>query len=352
MRVLLAGGTGFLGTRLGAALMDAGCQLTLLARSSASARKRFPNAAAYEWNGMVGLPPAEAFDGVDAVVNLIGEPISSRWTAERKRRFRDSRVLPTRALVERMTGLSQRPRVFLSIAGAGYYGDRGDEVLTEKSTGGSGFLAHVAQEWESAALVAGDAGIRVVVPRMGVVLARDAGILQRLLGPFRWGLGAQFGAGEQYFPWIHVADAVGLMMHLLGFASGQAAPSGDPRVLPSGPVNGVAPEPVTNREFTNALARSLGRQARLRVPAFALKVAFGELADEVLLGSQRISPVVALASGYQFRYPLLREALAELFQSKATDGNRGAGAAPGAEPDRNAEPELIPVVSEREAPPR
>lgn len=352
MRVLLAGGTGFLGTRLGAALMGAGCQLTLLARSAASARKHFPNAIAHEWNGMVGLPPAEAFEGVDAVVNLIGEPISSRWTAERKRRFRDSRVLPTRALVERMAGLSQRPRVFLSIAGAGFYGDRGDEVLTEKSAGGSGFLAHVAQEWESAALVAGDAGVRVVVPRMGVVLARDGGILLRLLGPFRWGLGAQFGAGGQFFPWIHVADAVGLMMHLLGFGSAVQAATGEPRVLPSGPVNGVAPEPVTNREFTDALAGALGRQARLRVPAFALRVAFGELADEVLLGSQRISPVVALASGYQFQFPLLREALADLFRSKEASAGRGVAGDAGTGAEGSAEAAVIPVVPEREAPPR
>lgn len=302
MRLLITGATGFLGRHLWTALQTLGHEGFVLARNPERASKLLPGARVWEWNGVVGLPPASAFDGVDAIVNLIGDSVARRWTDERKRRFRDSRVLPTRALVERLATLPTRPRTMLSIAGTGYYGDRADEVLTESSSGGAGFLAKLSQEWESAASAAEPLGLRVVVLRSGVVLARDGGILPRILTPFRLGVGGRLGSGRQYFPWIHITDFVGLLLHLVALAD------------TAGPVNGVAPEPVTNAEFTAALGRSLHRPAALAVPAFALKMALGEMAQELLLASQRVSPVRALDAGYTFKFPLLEPALTDLLQ--------------------------------------
>lgn len=302
MRVLITGATGFLGRHLWAALRGGGHETVALARDAERARKTLPGGTVFEWNGVVGLPPEDAFDGADAVVNLVGESVARRWSDERKRRFRDSRVLPTRALVERMAGLSTRPRTMISIAGTGFYGHRADEVLTESSAPGSGFLAKLSQEWEAAALGAEPLGVRTVVLRSGVVLGRDGGILPGMLTPFRLGVGGKLGDGRQFFPWIHVADCVGILLHLLEHA--------DTR----GPVNGVAPEPVTNAEFTSALAKALNRPAALRLPAFVLKAALGEMAEELLLASQRVSPVRALESGYVYKFPLIAPALASLLQ--------------------------------------
>jgi uncharacterized protein (TIGR01777 family) len=300
MRFLLTGGTGFLGRHLWVALRQAGHEGTVLARNTKRADALLPGATVVEWNGTIGLPPAEAFEGVDVVVNLIGESVAKRWNDERKRRFRDSRVLPTRSLVERMQTLQARPAALISIAGTGYYGDRGDEVLTEGAKPGSGFLAKLSQEWEAGALAADALGVRAVVVRSGVVLGRDGGMLPRIMTPFRLGLGGRLGNGRQYFPWIHVLDLVGIVLTLAR------------RDSVRGPVNGVAPEPVTNSEFTTALAKALDRPAALAVPAFALKLAFGEMAHELLLASQRVSPIRALEAGYEFRFPLLGPALADL----------------------------------------
>ncbi len=300
MRFLIAGATGFLGRHLWTALREAGHDGTVLARDVKRATATLPGARAFEWNGTVGLPPEGAFDGVDIVVNLIGESIDRRWTQERKQRFRDSRVLPTRALVERMQGLATRPRVMISGVGSGFYGNRDDEVLTENSAGGTGFLAHLSQEWEAAALGAEALGVRTVLLRSGVVLGRDGGMLPRILTPFRWGVGGRMGNGRQYFPWIHVMDSIGLLMHAAT------------RDTLRGPVNSVAPEPVTNAEFTRGLGQALGRPVVLGVPSFALKLALGEMAEELLLSSQRVSPIRALEAGYEFRFPLLTPALADL----------------------------------------
>lgn len=302
MRFLITGATGFLGRHLWAAIRENGHEGVALARDVERAGKVLPGARIWEWNGVVGLPPEGAFDGVDVIVNLIGESVARRWNDERKRRFRDSRVLPARALVERLAGLASRPRTMISIAGTGFYGNRGEEVLTESSAGGSGFLAKLSQEWEAAALAAEGQGLRAVVLRSGVVLGSDGGILPKILTPFRLGLGGKLGDGRQYFPWIHLSDQVGLLLHLASRA--------DLR----GPVNGVAPEPVTNAEFTVAMGRVLSRPTVLGVPAFALKIALGEMAEELLLSSQRVSPIRALESGYSFKFPLVAAALADLLR--------------------------------------
>lgn len=300
MRFLMTGATGFLGRHLWAALRDAGHEGVALARDPERAAKVVPGAPVFKWNGVVGLPPEAAFAGVDVVFNLIGESVASRWNAERKRRFRDSRVLPTSALVERMSGLAPRPATLVSMAGTGFYGDRGDEVLTESSTAGQGYLAKLSQEWEAAAGGAESLGVRTVVIRSGAILGRDGGMLPRILTPFRFGLGGRLGGGGQYFPWIHLADAVGILLHVAG------------RTDIRGPVNSVAPEPVTNAEFTAALGRGLNRPAVLGVPGFLLKAVWGEMADELLLASQRVSPIRALQADYHFKFPLLGPALADL----------------------------------------
>ena len=301
MRFLVTGATGFIGRRLCVALQRGGHEVFALARDAERAAKVLPGVRIFAWNGKVGLPPESAFTGVDVVVNLIGESVAVRWTEERKRSLRDSRVLPTRALVERMDGLRRRPQTFISMSGSAVYGDRGDEILTEASSLGTtdGFLVGLSGEWEAAARAAEKLGTRVVLLRTGAVLGRDGGILARIGLPFRFGLGARLGSGHQYFPWVHLADLIGIIEW--------AAAHEDL----SGPVNVVAPEPATNGEFTDALARAQGHRARLAVPAFALKLAMGDMAGEMLLSGQRMSPVRALQSGFQFRYPLLAEALAE-----------------------------------------
>jgi uncharacterized protein (TIGR01777 family) len=299
MKILLTGATGYIGGTLRPMLRDAGHTLVVLARDPSRTAALVPGARIFAWDGVVGLPPAEAFDGVEAVINLIGESVAKRWTVERKRRFRDSRVLPTRALVERMGGLppSGRPRVLVSMAGVGFYGDRGEEALTEKSAPGQGFLAKLGQEWESAAEGATALGIRTVIFRSGVVLGPGGGILGKLLPLFRLGLGGRLGSGRQYFPWIHLEDLLRLFLHALA-SDGL-----------SGAVNAVAPEPATNAEFTAALGQALHRPVALAVPALALRLALGEMADEMLLVSQRVSPIRAIESGFDFHFPLLGPAL-------------------------------------------
>jgi uncharacterized protein (TIGR01777 family) len=302
MRFLMTGATGFLGRHFWTALHESGHEGVALTRDLKRAGKTLPGARMFEWNGTIGLPPAAAFEGVDVVVNLIGESVARRWNDERKRRFRDSRVLPTRALVERIETLGSRPRAMLSIAGTHTYGNRGNEVLTETAKPGVGFLAKLSQEWEAAAMTAEALGIRTVVLRSGAVLGREGGMLPRILRPFRLGLGARLGSGRQYFPWLHLTDLVGILLHV---ADNEGV---------RGPVNAVAPEPVTNAEFTQALGKALGRSASMAVPAFALKLAYGEMAEEMLLSSQRVSPIRVLESGYEFKYPLLGPALADLLR--------------------------------------
>ena len=298
--IAITGATGLVGTALATACARDGMKVSALVRDTARAAVRLPAATLFAWDATRGPPPESAFEGVDVVVNLIGEPISGgRWSEARKKRLRDSRLVGTRALVDALRGLPRRPRLLVSASGTGYYGDRGDEILTEASGPGQGFLAELARDWEAEAMKATEVGLRVVVLRNGVVLSKDGGILRRILPPFRLGLGGRIGAGAQWLPWIQIEDEVGLIRHVITKES------------VSGPLNAVAPEPVTNAEFTRALGEVLGRPAVMKAPAFALRLAFGGMADDVLLASQRVMPVRTLESGYVFRHPLLRAALEE-----------------------------------------
>jgi uncharacterized protein (TIGR01777 family) len=254
----------------------------------------------HQWDPQSGPISPAALDGVDAVVNLAGEPIDShRWSEQQKKLIRDSRVLTTRNLVDTLCSIDRKPEVLVNSSAVGFYGDRGDEQLDETSSAGRGFMTDVCIEWEREAERAVDCGIRVVEVRTGVVLSREGGALQKMLKPFKLGIGGPLGSGKQWFPWIHVKDIVGIFHHSIVTSALR------------GPVNGVAPQPATNKEFTRELARTLNRPAFLPVPESALRVLVGEMAD-VLFGSQRVLPKAALESGYRFQYSELPAALSSL----------------------------------------
>jgi uncharacterized protein (TIGR01777 family) len=251
---------------------------------------------------MSGPLPAECLRDVDAIFHLAGEPVASgRWTAKKKARIRDSRRVGTANLVRGLAAAEVRPRVLVCASAVGYYGDRRDEILDESSAPGNDFLAEVCRLWESAAAEANRFGVRVVSVRTGVVLGRDGGALAKMLLPFRLGLGGRLGGGRQWMPWVHIDDLVGLLLHA---ATHDAV---------EGPMNGTAPHPVTNREFTRLLAATLRRPALFPMPGAALKLAVGEFA-ELLLASQRVVPQVALRTGYAFQYPDLEPALEEILR--------------------------------------
>jgi hypothetical protein len=252
---------------------------------------------AHPWAPEAGPPSASAFHGVEVVFNLAGEPVAGgRWTAERKRRIRESRVLGTRNLVAGLAGMERRPRVLVSASAVGYYGDRGDEALDETSSPGHDFLADVCVEWEREALAAERLGIRVVCVRTGIVLARGGGALARMLTLFRMGAGGKLGSGRQWMPWIHLDDEVGILLHAMK----------DARI--HGAINAVGPRPVTNAELTRTLGHALHRPTFLPVPETALRMAFGEM-SEILTASQRVLPKEAERTGYAFKHADLAGAL-------------------------------------------
>ncbi len=299
--VVITGATGLIGSALAAACARDGIRVAALVRNTARAADRLPHATLHAWDATGGPPPDVAVAGAEVVVNLVGESLSAgRGSDARKKQLRDSRVVGTRALVDALRGVSPRPRLLISASGVGYYGNRGDEILTEASPSGSGFVAELARDWEAEAIKAEELGIRVVILRNGVVLSREGGILKKLLPPFRLGLGGKIGSGNQWTPWIHLEDEIGLIRHAMAHEAVR------------GPLNVVAPEPATNAEFARAIGEVLGRPTALTAPAFALRLAFGAMTDEVLLASQRAMPVRTLETGYTFRHPLLREALSEL----------------------------------------
>jgi len=304
--VVIAGATGLMGTALAASCARDGIPVSALVRDTARGAQLLPMAKLHAWDATRGSPPVQAFDGADVVVNLIGEPVADkRWNDARKKQLRDSRVVGTRALVDALRDLPRRPRLLISASGCGYYGDRGEEILTEASKAGTGFLAELARDWEAEAMRAADMGMRVVLLRNGVVLSKTSGILHKILPPFRLGLGGPAGDGSQWLPWIHLEVQMGLIRHAMSHES------------VSGPLNCVAPEPVTNAEFARALGEVLGRPAVLKAPLFALRMRFSsELVDEVILASQRAMPVRTLETGYTFRHPLLRGALDEILDKR------------------------------------
>ncbi len=236
------------------------------------------------------------------MIHLAGESIFGRWTAGKKRKIRDSRVLGTLNLAAALARAEQKPKVFVCGSAIGYYGNRGDEVLSEESAAGKGFLAKVCREWEEAAAPATQAGIRTAHLRTGIVLSPKGGALGAMLLPFRMGLGGRTGDGQQWMSWIDVQDMVGGIQHILK------------NDLLRGPVNMVAPEPVTNAEFARTLASVLGRPAIFPMPAFVVKLAFGEMGEELLLGSQKVEAGKLIASGYSFRYRELRGSLERLLK--------------------------------------
>ena len=240
----------------------------------------------------------KSFEAADAVVHLAGENIAGgRWTVERKKKILDSRVDGTRNLAQSIALAAPRPKVLVSASAIGFYGDRGDEVLTESSPNGAGFLAEVARAWESATEAASRAGVRVVLPRIGVVLSGRGGALPKMALPFRFGVGGRVGSGRQWMSWITLDDLVRLLVYAIGTESLR------------GPVNAVTPQAVTNREFTRTLAHVLHRPALFPAPAFAIRVAMGEMANELLLASQRVEPKAAMESGFRFQYAQLETAL-------------------------------------------
>jgi uncharacterized protein (TIGR01777 family) len=300
MEIVVTGSSGLIGSALVPALLAKGYRVIRLVRRKATVVRPDGSTEAF-WNPMMKQIDDKALDNCEAVIHLAGENIADgRWDEEKKRRVRDSRVKGTRFLAETLARLERPPEVFICASAIGYYGDRGDEVLTEESPPGSGFLPEVCCQWEAAAEEARRAGIRTLHMRTGLVLSRQGQLLKRMLIPFKIGLGGKIGDGRQWMSWIVIDDVVGAFLHVLE----------DDTI--SGPVNVVAPQPVTNHEFTRTLGRVLNRPAFLTVPAFALRWAFGEMADELVLASARVEPRKLLDSGYKFLYPTLEAALRHL----------------------------------------
>ena len=295
-RVTVTGATGFIGSRVVAALRARGDEVTVLSRNPARARETLGDVEAVAWRPEDEPAPAEALAGRDGVVNLVGEKVDQRWTPEARRAIRESRVRGTTHLVAGLRDADPRPRVLVGGSAVGYYGARGEERVDESFPPGDDFLADVVCAWERATDGAEELGMRVVKVRTGVVLERRGGALKRMLLPFRLGLGGPIASGRQYLPWIHVEDEVGILL---------AALDGDGW---SGPVNATAPEPATSRDFGRALGRALRRPAVLPLPGAALRLAFGEM-SMVLTTGQRVVPARALELGYRFRHPELDGAL-------------------------------------------
>jgi uncharacterized protein (TIGR01777 family) len=292
MRILLTGSSGLIGHAVLSFLTADGHKVVGLTRSQTRASGRH-----ISWDPTAGTIDADDLEDFDAVVHLAGESIVGRWTPEKKARILDSRVKGTRLLCESLAHLRKRPMVLVSASAIGYYGDRGDEVLDEKSSPGKLFLSEVAKAWEAATEAAKRNGIRVVNLRIGFVLSKAGGGLATMLLPFKWGIGGCVGSGRQYLSWIAIDDVVGVISHAILSDSLH------------GPVNAVAPHPVTNQEFTKTLGRVLWRPTLFPLPVFAAHRMFGEMADNLLLASTRVEPARLLASGYEFQFPQLKDAL-------------------------------------------
>ncbi|MGA3176032.1 MAG: TIGR01777 family oxidoreductase [Candidatus Acidiferrum sp.] len=302
MKILMTGSTGFVGTALCQDLQSAGHTVCRLVRPGTPAEKpRGAEGFDVNWNPATGELGGAAV-GADAVVNLAGASIADgRWTVERKQLLLASRVDTTRALVQALARMAARPRVLVSASGIGYYGSCGDRVLTEESPLGHDFLSRLGQEWEAEAAKAEALGIRVVRARFGIILAKHGGALPRMARPFLWGFGGRIGSGEHWMSWVTLPDVVAILRFVLENGAARGA------------VNVVSPQPVRNAEFTRVLARTLHRPALFPAPAFALRLLLGEMADELLLSSQRAMPAQLEKLGYRFLHPDLPGALAAVF---------------------------------------
>lgn len=301
MKVVVTGATGFIGRRLVAALLERGDEVLAITRDVQRAESLLPDVAIMDWETFrkdIGIGARE----LNAIVHLAGEPISGRWSEQRKKAIYESRVWSTRALIEDMARSKKKPHVLIVGSAIGYYGDRGGERLIEESGPGTGFLAMVCRDWEMAAMEATALGVRVVRLRTGIVLGPGGGVLRAMLLPYRLGLGGPIGDGRQWLSWIHIDDEVGLILHAID----------SERV--EGALNAAAPSPVTNQEFARVLGRVLRRPAVLAMPAFAVRLVLGEAA-EMLLASQRVLPAKALDTGYKFRHETLEPALADCLRA-------------------------------------
>jgi uncharacterized protein len=294
-RVLVSGVSGPIGAALLPFLKARSCRIVRLVRNRPSGEGETA------WRPSAPLD-ANSVSGFDAVIHLAGESVFGRWTEAKKRRILESRVLGTNNLCQALARAPQKPRVLVCASAIGYYGDRGDENLRERSTSGQGFLPEVCRQWEAATKPASDAGIRTVSIRTGIALSARGGALQKMLTPFRLGLGGRIGNGGQWWSWVHVQDLVGAIHHILKTD------------LLQGPVNGVCPHPVTNAEFTRILASVLSRPAIFPMPAIAARLVFGQMADEMLLASLRVEPAKLISSGYPFQFTDLRSALVDLIR--------------------------------------
>ena len=304
-RILVTGGTGLVGSLFA----ERNANVLVATRNPQGAKQKLGTniVDAIEWSNTSRPIELSAHQPIHAVVNLMGESVAEgRWNADKKKRIYDSRILGTRNLIDSIRKLDDKPEVLISASAVGYYGDPGDFEVDENHPPAAGFLAETCKDWEREALAAAEIGIRVCLLRIGIVMSRDGGALAEMLPIFEKGLGGRLGNGRQYFPWIHVSDLVAL----IGWAIENESASGV--------YNAVAPNPVTNREFTRQLATTLGRPAILPVPRFALRLALGEFADS-LFYSQRIVPAAALRDGFKFRFNELDECLADLFAEKSSD---------------------------------
>lgn len=297
MRILLSGSSGLIGQAAYAAMVGEGYEVVCLARPGTRV-----SGTHIAWDPEAGTIHADELENLDACVHLAGESIVGRWTAKKKARILNSRVKGTRLLCETLAQLRNRPRVLVCASAIGFYGDRGDEVLNEESSAGSLFLSEVVKGWEASTEPASSSGIRVVNLRIGFVLSKAGGGLAAMLLPFKLGLGGRVGSGHQYMSWIAIDDVVGAIRHVMLSDALH------------GPVNAVAPHPVTNLDLTKTLGYVLSRPTTLPLPAFAARLVMGEMADELLLASARVEPGRLLATGYEFRYPQLEAALRHVLE--------------------------------------
>lgn len=300
MKCVISGGTGFIGRRIVDRLLQDRHYVGVWSRTPG--RERRAAVASFYWDPLQGEPPAESLNTMDAVIHLAGEPVAQRWNDRVKARIRDSRVLGTRRLVDAMARVQHKPKALVCASAIGYYGDRGDEVLTEASPPGTGFLADVCRGWEAEAARAAEFGIRVVRLRVGFVLGKDGGALAQMAPAFRAGVGGKLGSGRQWMPWIHAHDVAALFLHAVENEI-------------SGVWNATSPNPVRNAEFTREMGKALHRPAVFSVPGFALKLVFGELGQH-MLDSSRVIPEAALQSKFEFRYPEVGAALKDLMAGR------------------------------------
>lgn len=300
MKVLVTGATGFVGKEVVKQLLTNGDEVMVLTRNVAKAALKMGSRCRYfQWQDTSSLPPLEAFEGVEGVINLMGEGIADkRWDEEQKKKIYESRITSTASLVEAIGGLKSKPTVFVSASAVGIYGNRENEDIIETSSVADDFLANVCNDWEREANRALELGIRVVTIRTGVVLGRGGGALKKMLPAFKLGAGGKLGTGQQYMSWIHVSDLASMYIEALK----------NPQM--QGPYNGTAPYPVTNEEFTKCLGKALKRPTFATVPAFVLKFLFGEM-SAVLLEGQRVLPVKFKEMKFRFQYPTLEKALKE-----------------------------------------